>query len=119
MSRLVGFDPETGEILEDVVVLSKKQIANIQRYNEAKEEVESFKHWHGKDNFIMYVFSENCNLSDLKPQTATRLIYLATWLEYDGEYLTVNKEHMTREQMEEIMLLKPTTFKSFLKEITE
>lgn len=117
--RLVGFDKETGELLEDVVVLTKKQIANSKKRKEAQEQAAEFRRWHGKDNFIMYVFSENCNLSDLTPQTATRLIYLATWLEYDGEYLTVNKEHMTREQMEEIMLLKPTTFKSFLKEITE
>ena len=119
MSRLVGFDPETGEFLEDVVVLTKKQIANSQRYNEAKEEVESFKYWHGKDNFIMYLFSENCNMSDLKPQTATRLIYLATWLEYDGDYLTVKDGKMTREQMKSIMKLKDRTFEGFLKEITE
>ena len=36
--RLVGFDKETGELLEDVVVLTKKQIANSKKRKEAQEQ---------------------------------------------------------------------------------
>lgn len=73
---------------------------------------------HGKDEFFMYVFGENLNMSDLKPQTAARLIYLASWLTYDNNYLKINNVKMTRGKMQELMRLRDRTFTNFLKEVT-
>lgn len=71
------------------------------------------------EHFFMYIFGPNSSLSDLKPQTATRLIYLATWLNYNDNCLKIGNNAMTRGQMQRLMLLEESTFKRFLKEVTE
>ena len=99
-----------------------KQLAVHQKYKERQCEVECFKNTHREDGFIMFIFGEKCekyDLSDLKPQTATRLIYLATWLNYNDNCLKIGNNAMTREQLQSLMLLEDSTFKRFLKEITE
>ena len=65
----------------------------------------------------------------LKPNTITRLIYLATYLDYStenkkfGSLVKISKDNkripINRKDMKEIMKLKDTQFKEFIKELKD
>lgn len=98
---------------------TEKQRKAQQNYAEKQSKYECFKAVHGMDEFFMYVFGENLNMSDLTAQTAARLMYLASWLTYDNNCLKVNNAVMSREQMKKLMKLRDRTFTNFLKEVTD
>lgn len=110
-------DSDTGEIFENATLITKEQKEARKRYFENNEQVECFKYLTRKEQFVMYLFNIHKSMTDLSPQTAIRLVYLSTFLEYDGEFLKVNGKYITREQMQNLMVLKPTTFKKFLSEV--
>lgn len=112
-SKYIVYDKEKSEIVEGARVTTPKQIEALMK----KEEYEQFKN--KKGYFIMYIFGNNRDISDLKPQTAARLMYLSTWLQYDGDYLVNRDGKMTREQIKAVMGLKSRTFDEFLSEITK
>lgn len=108
---------ETGELFEDAFLITKEQKIAREKYKENREQVEAFKFLTKKEQFVMYLFNIHKSMTDLTPQTAIRLVYLSTFLEYDGAFLKSNGKYITREKMQELMVLKPTTFKSFLSEV--
>lgn len=126
-------DIDTGEILEDSVLLvasnedieykTKKRLtpqqkAIINQKNELKN------HCMSLGGYIHMSYKENTKLLDtLDSANLSRLIYLSTYIDYNDreenllvKYGQGNKRTpMTRKDLQEILLLKDTAFKSFLK----
>ena len=98
-------------------MITKEQKEARKQYAENNEQVECFKYLIRKEQFVMYLFNIHKSMTDLSPQTAIRLVYLSTFLEYDGKFLKSNGKYITREKMQNLMVLKPTTFKKFLAEV--
>lgn len=98
-------------------MITKEQKEARKQYAENNEQVECFKYLTRKEQFVMYLFNIHKSMTDLSPQTAIRLVYLSTFLEYDGKFLKSNGKYITREKMQNLMVLKPTTFKKFLAEV--
>ena len=98
-------------------MITKEQKEVRKQYAENNEQVECFKYLTRKEQFVMYLFNIHKSMTDLSPQTAIRLVYLSTFLEYDGKFLKSNGKYITREKMQNLMVLKPTTFKKFLAEV--
>ena len=107
----------TGEIFDNATLITKEQKETRKQYVENNEQVECFKYLTRKEQFVMYLFNIHKSMTDLSPQTAIRLVYLSTFLEYDGKFLKSNGKYITREKMQNLMVLKPTTFKKFLAEV--
>lgn len=107
---------ETGELFENATLITKGQRQVQKEYTEIKEQVDGFKALKGKEQFVMYLFNAHKSMTDLSPQSAVRLVYLSTFLEYDGAYLKENGKYITRDKMQELMVLKPGTFKNFVSE---
>lgn len=121
MNNYQVIDLETGEEICGATVYTQEQREAYKKYKEQESTIACCDAIHRNRRFIMYFFGQDVDLSlsSLKPQTVARLMYLATWLGYNSDYLFDNSEKMTRSQMENIMRLKPRTFKLFLKEVTE
>ena len=98
-------------------MITKEQKEVRKQYAENNEQVECFKYLTKKEQFVMYLFNIHKSMTDLSPQTAIRLVYLSTFLEYDGKFLKSNGKYITREKMQNLMVLKPATFKRFLAEV--
>lgn len=104
-------------MFDDATLITKEQKEVRKQYAENNEQVECFKYLTRKEQFVMYLFNIHKSMTDLSPQTAIRLVYLSTFLEYDGKFLKSNGKYITREKMQNLMVLKPTTFKKFLAEV--
>lgn len=104
-------------MFDDATLITKEQKKVRKQYAENNEQVECFKYLTRKEQFVMYLFNIHKSMTDLSPQTAIRLVYLSTFLEYDGKFLKSNGKYITREKMQNLMVLKPTTFKKFLAEV--
>ena len=109
-----------GEVLCDDVALyrSRHDVERIDKYKEAREQVEAFKGFTKSEQFVVYLYSMHKSMTDLQPQTAIRMVYLATYLEFDGQYLKEHGKYISRQSMQELMMLKPATFTRFLEEVT-
>lgn len=108
---------QTGEIYENAILITRAQKESRKEYFENHNQVECFRSLNRKEQFVMYLFNIHKSMTDLSPQTAIRLVYLSTFLEYDGAFLKSNGKYITREKMQDLMSLKPTTFKNFLSEV--
>ena len=118
-SRLMAVDGETGEVFDGAKIYTKEQLEANKRHKEIQEKAEQYRADKPENQFVWNLFSGYKNLSDLKPQTAIRLTYLATYLEYDSDFLKNNGDLITREKMQSLMCLKKSTYINFLREVTE
>lgn len=109
---------ETGEVFGNAVIVSQEQRKARREYRERREQVEGMKYMRGKENFVLYLFNMHKSMIDLQPQNAIRLVYLATYLEFDGKFLRENGRLLTRQKMQDLLAIKQTTFKNFLSEVT-
>ena len=115
-------DNETFEIVPKTKDLNGKQI----RYLKDKDCIE----WHN-DNLggfvFMYfndlIYNENFNL---ELATISRIIYLATYIDYDNTLVlnnryssNIKKEFMSKKDIKEAMRLSKEGFRQFFKEVTE
>lgn len=116
--RLIAVDSESGEVLEGARIYTKEQVESHQQHQELKKKVEQFRTVTKDEQFVWSLFNNYKNLQDIKPQTAIRLVYLATYLSYDDNFLKNNGNTITRQKMQSLMALKDTTFREFLKEVT-
>ena len=55
----------------------------------------------------------------MRPKTAARLMYLATYLSYDGVLRSTQRTKMTKKRMAELLGLKRKTFDRFFSEVTD
>lgn len=118
-SRLMAVDGETGEVLDGAKIYTKEQLEANKRHKEIQKKAEQYRADKPENQFVWNLFNGYKNLSDLKPQTAIRLTYLATYLEYDSDFLKNNGDLITREKMQSLMVLNDTAFKKFIKEVTD
>ena len=66
--------------------------------------------------FFLYMFQST---PKMRPKTAARLMYLATYLSYDGMLRTTQRTKMTKKRMAELLGLKRKTFDRFFAEVTD
>jgi len=117
------YDENTGEIAEGYQVISPlRQEANKQ-WKKRKEQ-EEYKRLARENNSKLgnYIFSAldiDNSFSDIKPESATRLIYLATYLDYSHQLQLTQRKTMTKADAEEVLKLSKSTFNRFWKEVTE
>ncbi len=121
-------DEKTGEVIdgENCILISKENfekqtvkdknkadfIASLNRKKQSNLA-------NNNENFVFYLFREYKKFDDLKPQDAIRLMYLATYLEYDTNYLQRENEYLTKKDIANIMKLNRATFKTFYNSIIE
>ncbi|WP_312286775.1 hypothetical protein [Terrisporobacter sp.] len=117
------------ELRNDEEIITKKKLSTKQRFFLNKEnELAADSYLNGGYIHMFYVKNEILfNDIGLKPNTITRLIYLATYLDYSVEHkkfgtlVKIGKDNkripMTRKDIKEIMQLKDTQFKEFIKEL--
>lgn len=66
--------------------------------------------------FFLYIFQRTGGFTEMKPKTAARLMYLATYLSYDGVLRNTQRTPMTKKDMMEALGLKRKTFDRFFAE---
>lgn len=115
-------DDETFEIVRKTKDLNGKQL----RYLKDKDCIE--RHNDNLGGFVFMYFSDliyNKNF-DLELATISRIIYLATYIDYDNNLVLNNeyscnlkKEFMTKKDIKEVMKLGKCAFSQFFNEVTE
>lgn len=123
------YDKETGELIDndEFVVVTKTDFENQAlkdkrkaQYLQAQKRKSISNYAHDNENFVFYLFSKYKVLDNLKPQNAIRLMYLATYMEYDTNCLQDDDlRKLKKEDISEIMGLGKTAFSSFYKEVTQ
>lgn len=121
IGQILAVDRETGEELDNVVILTREQIRERKAYAEHDAEKRRIKEENLElGHFIFNIYKTNKNLNNLKPQTAARLVYLATFLDYtNNRLMTSERKPMTKTDLKSVMNLKAGTFKNFYNEIIE
>ena len=69
--------------------------------------------------FFLHVFQSTGGFTKMRPKTAARLMYLATYLSYDGVLCSTQRTKMTKKRMAELLGLKRKTFDRFFVEVTD
>lgn len=92
MSNYQVIDLETGEEICGATVYTPEQKLSYEKHKAQESTIACCDAIHRNKRFIMYFFGQgvDLSLSSLKPQTVARLMYLATWLGYDSDYLFDN-----------------------------
>lgn len=135
----VMYDEETGEVLSQTKYANGCRVESQEEVNQKKEHYNQ-KHQRQLQNiakkkqmseigeFIWSVYYLNTvlNPGHISEPNITRLMYLATFIDYDGYLLkpnspqlftNPNKEYMDKHDMKNIMKLKPRTFTNFYNEV--
>ena len=122
-------DSETGELMEDCVVLSKKNYEkNIKdKMDEiAKNKDKRNRKYYKQNadnvlgNFIGIRFEKYQNLAqDLPAQELFRLVYFSTFLGYDGYLHLTQRKKMTLERLRICSKLKNTTYRNTINTLLE
>lgn len=114
----------TGEVfseqeLEDVYIETSSQREARKEYFKKKQETEIENYFMKEEyseygNFFWYLYRKNkLELECLTPIHTFRLMYLVTYMTYDG-YLKVNKRrYCSKNDLQKILKLKDTEFKNF------
>ena len=99
-----------------------KRYAEMKRQEEYKDMLRHIKekemeNWQKGKRGFCFVQSE-CQYHDLSPATAARLVYLATYLSYNGRLLFPNRKPVKKKDLPELMDLSPALIsKSFWPEV--
>lgn len=117
------------ELRNDEEITTRRKLSSKQKFFLNKEnELATDSYLNGGYIHMFYIKNEILfNDIGLKPNTITRLIYLATYLDYSvehkkfGKLVKIGKDNkripMNRKDIKEIMKLKDTQFKEFIKEL--
>lgn len=122
MAYLV-IDDTTGEVIEDAKVLTRQQQDIIKSKKERKEELYFSKKLTDCEygNFYFLIYNINSKLFPmLSNSTITRLIYLATYINYDtGKISYDNGKTINEDNILELLRISRAQYFRFKKEITE
>lgn len=116
--EIVPFNLKTGEIVRGRVITPAME-AEIKRKKKLKAEKQRInKKYEQYGNFYWFFYSIKEQLFDGKIDgaTATRLIYLATYLNYDNVLVFENKKPMHKKDLQDVLKIKDTAYKDFVKE---
>ena len=105
----------------DVTVTTNELREKRRRYfKEADDLSKKRKNYSDLSNFIFHLYRGTNCFTNLKPQTAARLMYLATFMSYkDGLLYCTQRSPMNKKTMMEAMGLKRDAFESFFAETTK
>jgi len=122
-------NPKTGEVMDfegkTVYIQTEEEKQKTRDYfNQAKEREEKAKIINEKykdyGNFIWNVYNINQQIfPQLKASNITRLMFLSTYLNYDGYLMFNQKTIMTKENMFKLLKLSDREFRSFYKDMIE
>lgn len=117
--NLMVVDPDTGEIIDEIdkgnYLRTKEERERRAKYFQHRSNV---KKSYSSKRFFFYLHHDGCPFEKLTPQTAARLVYLATYLKYDSNALYVRGRKMTNTSMQKALGLAHASFFDFLKEAT-
>jgi len=116
-------NPKTGEVMdfegETVYIQTEEEKQKTRDYfNQVKEREEKAQIINEKykdyGNFIWNVYNINQQIfPQLKPSNITRLMFLSTYLNYDGYLMFNQKTIMTKDNMFKLLKLSDREFRSF------
>lgn len=111
---------EDGEVLENVKFYTEEEQYNQKRHQEIMEITRNVKHTPKEHMFFKRFITEFNKITDLNPQTITRLMYLSTYVSYKDNLLTYdNGIPLKRKDIIKIMGLGEDSLRAFLKEVKE
>lgn len=107
-------------IVDDVIVTTRELREKRRQYfKQADEFSKKRKSYSDLSNFIFHLYRGTNCFANLKPQTAARLMYLATFMSYkDGLLYYTQRSPMNKKFMMEALALKRDAFEKFFEETT-
>ena len=115
----------TGEIVDAIntvipvgsIVYTPEQ---QEEYRERKEQerLRALRREQGNELGYFYFLSREHQLGNISAETVGRLIYLLTYLDYDGNLMLSQRTHLQKSDLESVMGFSKWTVNRFLKEIT-
>ena len=131
--KIIVVEQESGEILEEFtdgsIIMSEPELQQKREYFKSKSLKDSQLKYQKKradtlGNFIWCAYPISFNIFDLslKPSNLTRLIYLATYLDYDNCLIEdvmpfKEKQPLTKKRISQILNLSSTEFSCFFDEV--
>ena len=119
------FDVEYAVLRAGDRILTKEDIERIERYKKIKQrreerEAEQKKRRKGADGKAIQFtgVSTSESFSDLSPASVTRLIYLSTYLRYNGELRVSERTQITKKMLPDILHLGIRSVERFLQEVS-
>lgn len=115
--QVVQFNKETGEIKEMKPGKWVPDYKPNQLYvNTGKLRAEKYRHL---GSFFLYVYQYTNGFKlVMRPKTAARLMYLATYLSYDGILRVTQRTKMKKKDMARVLGLKRNAFDGFYNEVS-
>ena len=122
-------DPETGEAIS-----ATGEVLYVQTEDERRKTKEFFNNKNKKDfelseineqykeygNFVWNIYSINQkSFPQLKPSNITRLMFLSTYITYDGYLMYNKKTTMNKSNMFDILRLSDREFRAFYKDMVD
>lgn len=123
---LVCFETKTGEVLNDVVIKTKKQVEREKKAMEAKEKYrivgsqfkEDYKEY---GTFVWFLYNADKVLElGISNEDLTKLIFISTYLDYKNNRLMSDENScMTKKEMQKLLKVSEVTFWRFFKSVTD
>ena len=118
MSKLIGVECVVVDIARNTVKYKGKTISDAYSYFDAARQKTADRYNHEK--FVYYLHSRHSNiLHDMQPSHITRLIYIATYLSYDGMLITNSYTPMNKDNVEKLMCISKMSFYIFWKDMIQ
>lgn len=118
MSKLIGVECVVVDIARNTVKYKGKTISDAHSYFDAARQKTADRYNHEK--FVYYLHSRHSNiLHDMQPSHITRLIYIATYLSYDGMLITNSYTPMNKDDVEKLMCISKRSFYIFWKDMIQ
>lgn len=122
--KLLEVNPETGEIGRTFRPVENGSIIYTPEQQEAyrkRKEIEKEKRLRrdAQDELgYFYFVKSNMTFSDLIPETATKLVYLNTYLDYNNRLMLSERRQMQKKDLEDVLKISPATMKRFWKSVS-
>lgn len=110
-------NPSTGEIIDSVTVtipLGSKVITPDQQ----RARAEYAKKLSRQDEHFYFILHQH-QLNQISAESTGRLIYLLTYLDYDGKLRTSERKQMTKKDLPEVLKVSKRTVDTFWSEVKE
>jgi len=118
LSKLIGVECVVVDIARNTVKYKRKTISDAHSYFDAARQKTADRYNHEK--FVYYLHSRHSNiLHDMQPSHITRLIYIATYLSYDGMLITNSYTPMNKDDVEKLMCISKRAFYVFWKDMIQ
>lgn len=108
-------DSDTGEVISGVYITTQEERERRRQYFANKDK------WRTEIcNFFFYLHKMTKGFTELKPANAARLMYLATYLSYDNNYLYITQRtKMTKKMLPKVLNLKKDAIAQFLCDVVK